>query len=67
MFSKVFGYKNTHKLLRIIIISDPIDQFKQVGVRDQNDRNETNNCGGTSRLAMHLRCHLIITSCRAAL
>ena len=37
------------------------DQFKQVGVREKNDKNGINNCGGSSRLAMHLRDHLIIT------
>ena len=39
-----------------------ITEFKQVGVREKNDRNEINSCGGPSRLAMHLRDHLIITS-----
>ena len=58
MSSKVLGYKNTQKLLRII----STDKFKQVGVRKKNDRNEINSYGGPSRLAMHLRDHLIITS-----
>ena len=38
------------------------DQFKQVGVREKNDRNAINGCGGPSRLAMHFRDHLVITS-----
>ena len=38
------------------------DQFKQVEVREKNDTNETNSCGGPPRLAMHLRNHLLITS-----
>ena len=35
--------------------------FKQVGVREKNDRNEINS-GGSPRLTMHLRKHLLITS-----
>ena len=37
------------------------DQFKQVGVREKNDRNEIKS-GGSPRLTMHLRNHLLITS-----
>ena len=37
------------------------DQFKQVGVREKNDRNEINS-GGSPRLIMHVRNHLIINS-----
>ena len=38
------------------------DQSKQVGVHEKNDRNEINSFGGPSRLAIHLRYQLIITS-----
>ena len=34
------------------------DQFKQVGVREKNDSNEINS-GGSLRLTMHLRNHLL--------
>ena len=37
------------------------DQFKQVGVRDKNDRNEI-NIVGSPHLTMHLCKHLPITS-----
>ena len=37
------------------------DQFKQVGVREKNDRNEINS-EGSPHLTMHLRKHLPITS-----
>ena len=43
--------------MRVISISDP-----QIGVREKNDRNAINSCGGPSYLAIHLRNHLIITS-----
>ena len=40
----------------------PTDKFKQVGVREKNDRNDINSCGGLSRLPVYLRSHLLITS-----
>ena len=42
-----------------MFISDP--QFKQFGVREKNDRKEIKS-GGSPRLTMHLRNHLLITS-----
>ena len=43
---EVLGYNNKQNLLRIISISDPqLGRFKQVGVREKNDRNEINSCG----------------------
>ena len=36
------------------------DQFKQVGVGEKNDRNDINS-GGSPRLTVHLRNHLLIT------
>ena len=39
------------------------DQFKQVGVREKNDRNEINSVRvGSPHLTMHLRKHFPITS-----
>ena len=55
---EVLGYTNKQTLLR----NKSTDQFKQVGVREKNDRNQINSCGGPPRLAIHLRGHLNITN-----
>ena len=63
MSSKVgsFGLSIHEKMVEYHAHVRSTDQFKQVGVREKNDRNEING-GGSPRLTMHLRYHLLITS-----
>ena len=63
MSSKVWsiGLSKHEKMIEYPVHIRSTDHFKQVGVREKNDRNEINS-GGSPRLTMHLRNHLLITS-----
>ena len=63
MSSKVLsiGLSKHEKMIEYHVHIRSTDHFKQVGMREKNDRNEINS-GGSPRLTMHLRNHLLITN-----
>ena len=60
MSNKVWVIK-TRKMVEYHVHVGSTGQFKQVEVREKNDRNEINSVG-SPHLTMHLRKHLPITS-----
>ena len=58
---KFWVIKTREKMLEYHVHVTSTDQFKQVGVREKNDRNEINSVG-SAHLTMHLHTHLPINN-----
>ena len=58
---EVFWFSKHEKMVEYHVHVRSTDQYKQVGVREKNDRNEIYSVG-SPHLTMHLRKHFPITS-----